>query len=162
MIIVRSVISGVRDHFIIRISEWVMLLPTGGMWFGLKYVQPDMFHSSNSFNQLANMAQEETWAMFVLFCAVARFGALIVNGTFDVFKYSPHIRAAASLMGLVFWSQFCVGIFQAYLYDGGSFSGVVAYSTFVALELANMYRSFRDIGSTYADAKRRKNAGVGI
>lgn len=162
MIVVRSVISGVRDHFIIRISEWVMLVPTSGMWFGLEYVQPNMFATSNSFKQLDQMFTEQTWAMLVLLCAVARFCALIVNGTFDVFKYSPHIRAAASILGLIFWSQFCVGIFQAYLYDGGSFSGVVAYSTFVILELANFYRSTKDIGSTYADAKRRKNAGFGI
>lgn len=161
MIVVRSLVHGVKQHFTIRLSEWVMLYPAIGMWAGMTFFQPHMFATSKSFSKLAGHGTEDSWAFFVLVCAVARFAALVVNGTFDNFKYSPHVRALASIMGLLFWSQFSVGFLQAYFTVGGSVSAVFAYSTFVVLELANLYRSTKDIGSTYADAKRKQN-GMGL
>lgn len=161
MIVVQSLIRGVKQHFTIRLSEWIMLYPAIGMWAGLTFFQPQLFTMGKSFTALSAIASEKSWAAVVLACAVARFSALVINGTFDTFKYSPHVRAAASIMGLLFWSQFSVGFLYAYLNTGGSISAVVAYSTFVVVELANLYRSAKDIGSTYADAKRRQN-GMGL
>ncbi len=122
-----------------------MLLPTFGMW-GALHISPDMFSTSPSFTSIASWADENVWALIVLFCGVVRLAALTVNGTFRQFRFSPHLRMAASLIGLLFWSQFTLGFVTAYLSGGGSPSAVIAYGTFCVLELANLYTSAADIG----------------
>jgi hypothetical protein len=161
MIVVR-VTTGIKQHFQIRISEWLMVPLYFAMYYGFM-VQPDMFSKSPSFYQLRQWATEETWATLLLVCGLARLVALIVNGTFQSFPYSPHIRMATSTMGAVFWSQFSLGFLIAYIAGVGAFSAVAAYATFTAFELANLYRSSRDVGHTYADIKRRQQEnGLGL
>lgn len=154
--------SGVRQHLVVRLSEWLMLFPTAGMWAALK-IQPDMFSVSPSFAQLASWSSENVWAAVIFVCGIARMAALIVNGTFDEFRYSPHVRMAAAITCALFWSQFSLGFLQAYLTEGGALSAVISYTAFCIFELANVYRSSRDVGTTYAETKRRQQAhGLGL
>lgn len=162
MIVVRSVVTGVKQHFAIRLSEWMMLLPAFGMFIALRYIQPDMFNQSKSFADLQRWADEQTWATLVLFVGVVRLGALVVNGTFDTFRWSPHIRATAAIFGFLFWLQFVVGIYNAYITVNASISGVFAYGTLMVYEIANIYRSARDIGLTYAEVRKRHRNGLGV
>ena len=136
---------GIHEHFHIRLSEWIMVYPALGMWFAFQY-QPEMFSTSPSFETLRHWANEHTWGVLCLWCGVARLIALTVNGTFRAFSYSPHMRIAASFIGVAFWSQFSLGFLTASLAGNGAFSAVVAFSTFCLLELANVYRSWSDIG----------------
>lgn len=138
--------TGIADHLPVRWSEWIMALPALGMAAALSY-QPDMFSMSPSFARMEAWADESTWAMTVLLCGTARLLALAVNGTFLTFRYSPHLRAAASLVGGLFWSQFCLGILSAALGGQGAWSGVVAYGTLAVIELVNTYRSCVDVGA---------------
>ncbi|ORE89951.1 hypothetical protein ATO13_23801 [Stappia sp. 22II-S9-Z10] len=145
MLVVRRMAHGVADHFQMRVSEWVMLVPTVGtalslMWF------PDMFDMSPSFAGLARWADESTWAIFAWLVAAMRVSALGVNGTFAAFPFSPHVRAGASAAGAIFWAEIAAGFLSALISDGGAPTGVNAYSTFVLLELVNVWRSFSDIG----------------
>ena len=144
MILVR-VVRGVADHFPLRVSEWVMLWPSLGLWLGLQ-VDPTMLGKSDSFAYLAAWGDEATWAAIIGLCAVFRLAALTINGTFKGFVFSPHIRAAASLVGVAIWSQVSLGFLMAFLYTGGAVSGVVAWSTPVILELWNVVRSWSDVG----------------
>lgn len=144
MIILR-VWRGVADHFPIRATEWIMMLPTFGMAAAFR-VAPDMFSVSPSFQRLAVWADEATWGTIVLACGVARFAALIINGTFAGFRLSPHIRFCASLAGIAFWSQFTLCFILAYLSGKGAPSAIVAYGTFCLMELWNLYRSGSDVG----------------
>ena len=163
MIIFSSVYRGIADHFPIRRSEWIMLLPAFGMWAAFS-VTPDVFDKSSSFARMAAWADESIWAIILLAVGVLRLAALTVNGTFHQFRFSPHLRALASLVGLVFWSQWTLAIIDAFLREGGSPTGIVAYGTFCALELANLSTSATDIGgeikrivSRPSQASERKN-----
>ncbi len=79
-----------------------------------------------------------------------RLIALIVNGTFRGFEFSPHLRFAASMVGIIVWSQIDAGFFLSFLNEGGLPTAAIAYGTFVILELVNASRSVRDV-----DASRR-------
>ena len=145
MLVVRRIADGVKGHWDIRASEWLMLFPAITMGFALVVVQPDMFSTTPSFNTIARWSSESVWACWVLFCATVRLVALTVNGTFENFRFSPHMRAAASLVGIVFWSQFTLGFLNSWLDGIGSFSAVGTYSTFCLAEMLNFQRSWRDI-----------------
>ena len=153
MIIFR-VYRGVADHFPIRVSEWIMLWPAIGLWIGLQ-LDPAMFSTSASFAFLAAWADELTWSWIIAVCALSRLAALTINGPFQGFEFSPHIRAAASLIGVAIWSQIRLGLLMAYLFAGGAISGVIAWSTMVILELLNVYRSWSDVGRNAAGQGRR-------
>ncbi|WP_210291621.1 hypothetical protein [Aureimonas pseudogalii] len=149
MIIVR-VYRGVADHFPIRVSEWVMVWPAVGLWFGLQ-LDPTMFGKSPSFAFIAAWGDEGTWSAVIGLCAVLRLAALTINGTFEGFAFSPHIRAFASLVGVGIWSQVSLGFLMAFLTAGGAFSGFIGWSTMVVLELWNVFRSWSDVGKNAAE-----------
>ena len=143
MLVVR-VMTGIRSHWHIRATEWLMTYPAVGMGVALLY-QPDMFESSRSFEYVADWMTQQQWSVFALTCALVRIFSLTVNGTFAGFRYSPHLRAAASFAGVFFWSQFSLGLLYAALYGGGAWSGPVMYSMACLAELLNIYRSWMDI-----------------
>lgn len=154
MIVLGKVYEGIADHFPMRRSEWIMLLPSFGM-AGAFHLQPGMFDTSPSFAAIASWSDESTWATIVLACAVVRLAALTVNGTFHQFRFSPHLRLAAALTGLLFWSQWTLGFLTSYLSSNGSLSAVFAYGTFCAFELSNVYISAADIGGEVKRLSRR-------
>lgn len=145
---------GIRQHFTIRISEWIMIHPALGMWFALT-AQPEMFKLSPSFSELQRWGTEEQWALVVLFCGLVRLLSLTINGTFDGFRYSPHLRLIAALVGIAFWSQFTLGFFVSAINDGGAYSSVVAYSTLCLAELANIYRANKDVSESWKLRSKR-------
>ena len=133
--------TGIKEHFPIRVSEWVMLLPFFGMALVLR-LQPDMFTKSGSFSTLSRWGSEEFWSFLCIVCGSLRLIALVVNGTFSkVFPYSPHFRMLTALVALVFWSQYSLAILDAYFSSNGALSGVIPYTTFVVFELVNFWRS---------------------
>ncbi|ORE94093.1 hypothetical protein ATO13_08466 [Stappia sp. 22II-S9-Z10] len=144
MLIVRRMAHGVRAHFQVRVTEWAMVYPTLGMSLALM-VQPDMFETSPSFAELGRWASEGAASCIAMLCALVRFAALVVNGTFRSFPYSPHLRATASLIGAAFWWQVALGFALAAIEGQGAWSAVVAYSTLLILEAVNISRSFADI-----------------
>ncbi|MGE0231176.1 MAG: hypothetical protein AB7O39_03085 [Flavobacteriaceae bacterium] len=152
MIYLRDIQRGITDHFPLRVSEWVMVYPTLGMWIAFQ-LQPNMFDAGKSFTTVAGWAEEQTWAYICLFVALTRLTALSVNGTFKGFPFSPHMRAAASLAGVVFWSQFSLGFLVEFLFGAGIVTAFVAYSSFCLLELVNVYRSWSDIASVHKGAR---------
>lgn len=143
MIAVR-VASGMKSHFHIRATEWAMLFPTICLGVAMLY-QNAMFATSPSFNVIAGWAPERIWALFVLVCALLRTIALVVNGTFQGFGVSPHLRLIASIAGAAFWSQFCLGFLVAALTGNGAWSAPIAYTTFCLMEILNISRSTSDV-----------------
>lgn len=158
MIILGKVYKGIAGHFPIRRVEWLMLIPTFGMATALN-IQPDMFSTSPSFKTVASWMDESLWAVVVLTCAVVRLAALVVNGTFHQFRLSPHFRLLASLVGMLFWSQWTLGFITTYLTGGGALSAVFAYGTFCAAELTNIYISAADMGGEVKRLSRRPQGG---
>ncbi|MCF3931834.1 hypothetical protein L1787_00215 [Acuticoccus sp. M5D2P5] len=143
MLTVRRIGHGVRSHIGIRATEWWALLPMAGMGLVLMG-QPQMFETSPSFDTLERWASQGAWSTFAIMCASFRCLALIVNGTFAAFRFSPHVRAAASLAGAVFWWQLTLGFLDAALFNGGAWSAVIAYGSFTLAEVINVWRSFFD------------------
>jgi hypothetical protein len=142
--IVLRVYNGVKQHWQIRATEWLMVWPSILLAAALIY-QRDMFIDSPSFRILQSWATQPGWAIWLLLVALVRLIALVVNGTFQGFKYSPHMRVTASYCGLAFWGFFCIG-FLGSAYNGiGSWSFPVAYSTLVLMETLNIYRSWSDV-----------------
>lgn len=146
MIIVRLV-SGIVDHFPVRVSEWVMTYAICGLGW-VFWLDPWTFEKSTSFAEMARWADERTWAVVCILTAFLRLGALIVNGTFKHrFRYSPHLRGAASLIACVFWGQITLGVFVSAQTAGGSWTGFVIYSAAMATDLWNLFRAWADVGS---------------
>lgn len=145
------VVRGIVNHFPIRKSEWGMGIAAFGMALVLKF-QPDMFATGKSFITMSQMAQETTWGLLAITIAIVRLVALGVNGTFQGFGYSPHLRLFASVLGLLFWSQFVLGILISAWFNNGAYSGVVAYGVFCFFEGCNIYQSAWD-----RDQQARKN-----
>lgn len=144
LIVVRRIWEGTRDHFQVRATEWIMVVPLLGIGW-LMYLDDDLFQSSQSFSVIGRYGDETTWCIVIMLCAINRLLALLINGTFDGFQYSPAIRLFASLVAMTFWFMFAMGIFVAYMYNGGAPTGIVAYGTFVVIELRNIYLSRRDM-----------------
>lgn len=143
MSVVRRLISGITDHFPIRRSEWGMTFAACGMAFVLNN-QHDVFAISPAFSVLAQQADQTTWLAIVSIIAVVRVIALVVNGTFTSFRYSPHLRMFASILGFIFWTQYAMGIAIAAWKTGSSTTGIVAYGVFCYFEMCNTYQSSKD------------------
>lgn len=144
MIVLRAVAHGVKEHFKARKSEWLMLFPCGGMGAVLN-LQSNMFELSNSFNELARRYEEKEWAFFIIMAAAVRMFALTVNGTFESFPYSPHLRMFASACSGYFWLQFTMGFAYTGQEGIGAWSAIVAYGSFVVFECANIVQSSYDL-----------------
>lgn len=143
MIVVR-VATGIRSHFDVRATEWLMIYPALGISIALLY-QHSMFSTSPSFQIVQQYWTETQWALIGLIVVLARLIALTVNGTFAGFRYSPHMRLTASAFGVFFWSQFTIGFALAAFTANGAWSAPFAYSTLFLAELLNINRSWTDI-----------------
>lgn len=142
--IVLRLARGIRAHFPVRVLEWLMTVPLltmGGALLG----QPGMFARSQSYDQLARWMDQGHWAALVLACAAVRLAALVVNGTFQRFPYSPHLRIAASAIAGLFWVQVVVGFAVSLIEDGGAASPL-NYTVFVLAEAVAIYRASQDLG----------------
>ena len=140
--------SGIVDHFPVRVSEWITTAAILGL-ASVFWSQPRTFSSSPSFTIMAQW-DERTWAAICFAIALIRFAALVVNGTFrDVFAYSPHLRALASVAACVFWGKLIEGFALSALAAGGSWTGVIMYGMAMALDCWNLVRAWADVGSQH-------------
>ncbi|MCF6126083.1 hypothetical protein EN904_10600 [Mesorhizobium sp. M7A.F.Ca.CA.001.07.2.1] len=145
--IVLRIAGGIREHFGMRVTEWIM---TGALfgWSGCLAMDPLTFDRSPSMAIIATYGNEAFWANVCLMTALLRLGALIVNGTFKGFRYSPHFRAGASIASCVFWGQIALGVLVAVLTADGSGTGVIVYLTFMTIEMWNLFRAWADVGAS--------------
>lgn len=153
MIIVRDIALGIQGHFHARMTEWIMSIPTAMTAFGF-YIQPDMFSISPSYNVIGYWATEQTWMLIITFCYFARMAALVINGTFQQFRHSPHIRVTASVICLQFWGWITYGFLIAFLLGEGAFFAVPVCFTLSMIEGLNVYRGMSDVRAHHEDLKR--------
>jgi hypothetical protein len=143
--IVLRVGRGIAEHFPIRVSEWIMLVPLLG-WANTLTVDQATFDKSTSFLEMARWADEMTWGWVCFLAAFLRLAALVVNGTFKAsFPYSPHLRGFASLVICIFGGQITFGILISVANNGGVFTGFWAYLGFMLLEMWNLLRAWFDV-----------------
>lgn len=133
--------AGIRRHFVVRAPEWFstfLLLQFG--W--ILYFPPDVFDFSPNLQVLAQWATEETWGLICLSVGGVHLAALIVNGSFPRFQYSPHVRALSSLLAFALWLQITFGIWLSGI--GGT--GLGTYRLICLLEVWNLFRACQDTG----------------
>lgn len=138
-------IAGVRTHFPERWTEWLMVVPALGIGFALQ-VQPDMFDHAVHYDGLRRWAEESTWEAVILTSAVFRLLALFINGTFDWFRWTPHLRFLGAFAGGAIWSQFSLSALVMYFEAGSSLGPVMSYGTLAIVEGVNVFRSSRAVG----------------
>ncbi|WP_309084143.1 hypothetical protein [Chelativorans sp.] len=158
--IVLRLATGIREHFPQRVSEWVL---TGAIlgWAAVLSGDGNTFANAPSFSELARMADEDTWAVICLVVGLLRLTALVINGTFRAFPYSPHMRGLASFAACIFWGQVALGMMLAWLNHGAAGTGMVIYLAAMAQDAWNLFRAWADVGaSQQARVVKRDEPGL--
>lgn len=102
---------GVRDHFIVRRSEWGSAC--GLLYVGVAFASPGNTLDFPNLRYLSAIMSETAWAWVCLSLGLTRFVALILNGTFAHRRYgrhSPHIRAVTAFGGCMVWSTMAIAV----------------------------------------------------
>lgn len=152
MLILR-VWSGIRDHWPGRRPEWT--LGAGALAMGLALtIQPYMFDLARHYATLDAWAAEWVFADLFLACGAFRLIALTINGTFDGFAYSPHLRVFGAIMGAFLWGAFSYSFLTAYATTAGlgslgeaSLGPAVVYGILAAVEMTNVRTASMDVGA---------------
>lgn len=154
--IVLRLASGIREHFPQRVSEWVLTVAILG-WSAVLAGSESTFAHAPAFSELARLADEGTWALICFIVGMIRLTALVVNGTFRQFPYSPHLRGLASFIACIFWGQIALGMMAAWLISGAAGTGMVIYFAVMVQDCWNLFRAWADVGASRAGVKHVRN-----
>lgn len=136
------------DHFPTRATEWITAAGLTS-WGSSLLSNHGAFAGNPSFAIMAYMGDEQTWGSAALFVGVVHLIALFVNGSFEGFRYSPHLRTMTSGLACFVWCTVWVGLLH-------STTGKVAYAMILAIEINNCWRAAGDIG----EAERAREYGT--
>ncbi|HCO90949.1 MAG TPA: hypothetical protein DIT40_08250 [Alphaproteobacteria bacterium] len=109
------------------------------------HFQPQLFDTSSAYGPAARWFEESTWALLFFVIVALRLVALIVNGTFAVFRWAPHIRLAVSILSAMAWSQLCFCFAILWIEDGRATFLTIMLSSAVLMEIINAFRASRDL-----------------
>ena len=137
---------GIRSHLPTRWPDWMMGAAALAMAAALT-AQPAMFDLAPHYGVIASYASEEGCAMIVLLAGICRVLGLGVNGTFESFRFSPHLRALAAFVGAVFWGLFTLGFVVSYLVAGTSLGPIVPWGVLALIETINAGRASWEMGT---------------
>ena len=104
-----KLVRGSTHNFTLRVSDWLMALMLASLGLVLR-AQPSMFDAPHGFAVLAQMGTAEDWDDVFLLLGSVRLLALFVNGTFDTFRFSPHVRFVFSMASCFVWFQMALGL----------------------------------------------------
>ena len=145
------VAKGSTHNFAIRVSDWFLALML--TTFGLMLLTgPDIFATSRSFALLAHMAPACSWGTVCLVIGAMRLCALVINGTFPVFRWSPHIRFTMALLSCFVWFQIALGIALSPTIS-------TALAVYPYLFLFDMYNTFLAASEAGVVERRYRNGG---
>lgn len=133
-------IRSLRDTFPTRNSEWglaTMLL----LWGVILDFDPTLFARSPSFDGMARLFDQSTWAVLCFLTGVGRLAMLTVNG---FWRRSPHLRAMGAFLGSGFWFQ----ITLSFLQSETTSTGLAIYPVLFLLDAYNVLRALGDAGHT--------------
>ncbi len=140
------------SHFPVRATEW-MLAFIKALWGLLLLAAPGMFDAPATeqiMRGLSSIAPQPVWGWIGAIAGTAHLSALWVNGTR---RRSPHLRAACSFVGVLFWWQVTVGVL------GGPIStGWAVYPVFTVFSIYNVVRAMRD--ARLSDDRARASEGL--
>jgi hypothetical protein len=136
-----KVLHGSTHNFALRVSDWTVACML--MVFGSILVGPQQtFQSTNAYAFLAQMASETAWGWLCILVATCRLAALIANGTFDNFRWSPHVRFLAALGTCFLWFQISLGMMLSPVWP----TGLAVYPFLFLLDLYNSFLAASEAG----------------
>lgn len=141
-------LHGMTDHFVLRAPSWIMSLVLLGLGLAL-YENPHTFtHDVKAYQYvyLNRIIDQRVWALACTLVGTARVGALIVNGTFEGFKWSNHMRAVGSGLACFIWLQIGLGVWQEGLMEGWT-TAMPIYAGLLAFDVFNTYAAMLEIES---------------
>ena len=146
-----ALVRGATHHFALRVSDWLLalMLTTFGLVLNLS---PDIFNGVHSFAVLAQMGPAARWSTVCLTIGTLRLAALVINGTFPVFRWSPHIRFTAALLSCFIWFQLTLGIALAPEITS-------ALAVYPYLFLFDLYNTFLAASEAGVVERRYRNGG---
>lgn len=141
------------SHFPVRATEW--LLATSKALFGLiLLLSPHAFANPATAAQYSGMsaiAPQPVWGWIGLIAGTLHLSALYVNGTR---RRSPHLRAACSFVGVLYWWQVAVGMLAATVVT----TGWAIYPVYTAFSVYNVVRAMQD--ARLSDDRARASEGL--
>lgn len=144
MIIVRLA-EGAWQHAGARFSEWNGAALLVGWGYAL-HSQLDVFGISQSFDVLAQWADQAAWANILLAAGTVRVAALFINGYFEgMRRHTPTMRFIASWIAFMVWAAVSLGLFYAWRDLGGSPTGWIVYGYVAINELRNINQTRKDM-----------------
>lgn len=144
MIVLRTLANGVIRHAGVRATEWIGLIPLMGIGYSM-YSEPRAIEQVASFQIMLGWFTVDIWAKVFAVAWVARLSALIINGGFKSFPYTPMIRFTVSCVAGMIWIAVTMGVYEAWRTTGGSPTAMYAYIGWAILELRNAYVSRVDM-----------------
>lgn len=138
-------VKGITGHFALRVADW--FLSAIMFNFGLVLAGPAHVLNHPAFAGLARIADEHVWAAFCLGVGFVRLAALVVNGTYPRFRWSPHIRCLCALASLMVWFNISLGFWLAEV----ATTGIAVYPWLMLFDVYNVYLSASEAG----DVERR-------
>lgn len=142
------VLRNIATHFQARSPEWVT--GVGLSLWGASLIGPDQVFARPGFANLAALADETTWGFVALTVGIVRILALFVNGSFEGFQYSPHLRALTGFISCFVWTSIWIGLVTS------SPTGRIVYLMLLAIEIINVWRALGDMGAQ----RGQKNANT--
>lgn len=155
-----EILSSVSHRFYVRIQHKFRqrLVEWGGslqlMLLGYILIQPaDSFSNSVSFTALAELMNENTWGVLLLFVGWSRIIGLIVNGSME--SVTPWIRTIGAIFGFCCFAAITYSMLVAWLWlDAPPSTGIAMYLVASIMEVAAMYLAFVD-ARIYQNGRRR-------
>jgi hypothetical protein len=140
------IVTGIRDHFESRVTEWIM--GASITWYGLRLVGPENAWSNpEAWAGMTRIMSEDAWGWVCIGLGLIRLVALVINGTFAntaYSRFSPHVRGVSAVLGAGFWFMVFLSVSVA------STSGSGIYQLPLVLDCWCVYHAFRDTGRARA------------
>jgi hypothetical protein len=146
-------VKGITGHFALRVADWFLSVILFN--FGLVLLGPADMFANPVFAGLARIADEHVWAIFCLSIASVRLAALVVNGTYPRFRWSPHIRATAATLTCFCWFNICLGFWLSETPT----TGIAIYPYILLFDVYNTYLAAAEAGAV--ERRRSANAAGG-
>lgn len=148
---IAKVVRGSAHNFTIRVGDWALAMMM--LTFGFVLLSmPSLFYQVHAFQVLAKMAPALSWGTICVALGGTRLLTLIVNGTFPIFRWSPHIRFFMALLSCFVWFQIILG-----LLDAPAITPAVAVYPY--LFLFDMYNTFLAASEAGIVERRYRDAG---
>ena len=146
-------ISGLKEHFPARVSEWfnaVILMS----WGAYLLLHPNLFDTprvGDLYEQMEAMVwvdynPESVWGLVAFGVGGVRLTALFINGAWN---RTPALRLVTAAVSAFVWTQVVIGLLQL------PNAALSVYPWLVVIDLVAAYRAGRDVA--FAEMTRKQN-----